>query len=493
MSSKKLNDMYMARRTFIKGLASVGLLSSLQVEKLFAQTSAPLRVCFVALQHGWGGGDESQQIGGEITGSEFDFVLPSFWQPFQPLIDDCVFIDGLRGTFWDNAHDISYTEMLSQSLPCDIATSGNDRFPAPVGPSIDWVLEQHYNQSEALRFSAGYRSWGFPYHPLCWTGHQTPQALPIRTRAATAYNDIFRDLLDPANRPDPSQWFNPKQEMFPHLSREANRILNNVPPSERGKLLGYLDAVGVLENRHAGQAPVSHGTADVRRIPMHNDSAGQEIDSFFDMIRVGFANDTHRVAVMGLGESDRSWRWNPESGGQVTGITGVFEDFHQDVAHYLGDADQNNNWIRPVKSENVRRAYGAFTRHHAQKVANFAMDLKNTVDIDGNSLLDNTIIVLTGEVGNGWHNNRRKPHIVIGGGSRINRRRWYQVPQADATSIGSWNSNDNFVSIADRTGWLSGMHSARTPADLYVRIANLAGLNISRFGFDPLNNGPLDI
>jgi|GEM_PF-1482242 len=478
-SYKNLN---LARRDFIKGLTSAGLLSSLSATKLFAQTNAPLRVLFVPLHHGWGSGRDSLE---QITGSEFDFQLPGYWAPFEAIKEECVFVDGLRGTFWGNAHDVSYSDILTAAVPIDANNSNTGLggpFPLPIGPSIDHHLAT-VSGRDALRFCARYSSWGAPFHPLSF--NDRIERLPYHTSAYDAYNSIFAGMSNgggnngstpPVSSADPVL-----QNLFSHLSSETNSIVNNVPESERSKLLGYIDAVGALESQLVGQIPTPAGTAELNGIPNRNQSIGQDIDSYLDMVRVAFTNDTHRVAVVGFGDGNNEFPWTNSAGQQMTGHSGYTGDFHHDIAHYN------------MKPRDAQLAYIGWTAYYAQKITNFVQALQQTIDIDGNRLIDNTVIVLTGEVGNGNHDRRHKPHIVIGGGSRINRGRWYRTPRADASTIGSARPDGSYSNIVNATGWLGGEHSRFSHADLFVRIANLAGSNISSFGIDYLNEQPLAI
>lgn len=479
MSTSKFNDMHLARRSFIKGIAGAGLLPAFKVEQLFAQTSAPLRVLFVVLQHGWGSGRGSVE-GGNIVGSETDFELPEFWQPFEAIKDECVFVDGLRGTFWGNAHDVSYSDVLTAGVPINAPTPSSlgNHFPEPVTPSIDYLLEQHYDHGEALRFSANYRSWGQAFHPMSFNDRL--QRLTYRTSAHNAYTGIFEGMQSGSAGAVPE--LNPALvEVFPHLSRETQQIITQVTPAEQEKLLNYLEAMRSLETRVIGQVPTTAGTAQLNRVPRDNDPQDREIDSYLDMVRVAFANDSHRVAVLGIGEERETFDWTDTSGRTITGQS-QFRDFHQEIAHYNGKGADN------------ARAYIGWTRYNAEKVVNFVQNLRRTTDIDGNRLLDNTMVVLTGEVGNGYHDRRHKPHIVIGGGNRIHRGRWYQVPNTPGDSVGSRDSSGSYRNISDITGRYADQEfSAFTHADLYVKIARLTGLNINTVGIDAMNTAPLEI
>lgn len=480
MSDNTILNRQLARRTFIKSLAGVGLLSTLQAEQLFAQTRAPVRVLFVLLQHGWGGGGGAL---GSISGSEFDFQLPDYWRPFDAIKQYCVFVDGLRGTFWGNAHDVSYSDILTAAVPIRAANepSLGGPFPLPVAPSIDFLLEE-YHRMPALRLSARYASWGAAHHPLSF--NRRLENLGYYRTAYDAYHSVFASASAPEQTDtsvDPVV-----AELFPYLSQDAQRIVQNIQTgdaTQRNKLLGYLDAVAAVQQKAEARAPVGAGSATLRNIPTRDQPLGQEIDQCLDMVRVAFSNDTHRVAVLGMGEQNNAFNWTDEAGMRHVGHSSYTGDFHHDVAHY-----------NEGKPRDAELAYIGWTQYYAQKIANFALQLQNTVDVDGKPMLDNTVIVLSGEVGNGTHDRRHKPHVVIGGGGgAIQTGRWYQTPRIDARNIGSRDASGTYHSIASTTSWLGGQHSHFSHADLFTRIANLAGLNIPSVGIDSMNVGPLEI
>ena len=146
------------RRSFIKGLgAATGLAAGFAGSSVArgATQQAPLRVLLVGLQHGWG---RDLELGRKFTGSEFDFTIPSPLTGFKEIQDQVVFVDGARGTFWANAHDVSYADMFTAGVFCkDERTHG--AFTTSQTPSLDYVLAKHANKP-AFRINAKYRSWG---------------------------------------------------------------------------------------------------------------------------------------------------------------------------------------------------------------------------------------------------------------------------------------------------------------------------------------------
>ena len=159
-SSSKIN-----RRSFLKGLgAATGLAAAFMGSKvaLGVTDQAPTRVLLVALQHGWG-----ISLGHEFSGSEFDFQLPPQLAGFESIKDQMVSVDGARGTLWGNAHDVSYSDIFTASVPWD--ETGSDQlgnhFPEPMGPSLDWVIGQHTGKPVAAPVG-GVSLLGAPLPPV---------------------------------------------------------------------------------------------------------------------------------------------------------------------------------------------------------------------------------------------------------------------------------------------------------------------------------------
>ena len=481
--------MRITRRTFIKGLgASAGLAGSFFGSRVaMGQTStAPLRVLFIGLQHGWG---VNPEFGRTFQGSEFDYTLPSHLGAFESIKPHAVFVDGVRGTLWGNAHDVSYTDMLTAATPWD--ENGNDDdlpgpFPVPEGPSIDYVIAQHANKP-ALRLSAKYQSWVNKPHPLSWDdnknvlyGFATPQG---------AYDAIIEpmrsNLLDP---PSPGR-IAKRQELFEFLGQDTERIRRKVSGSERRRLDEYLTSLNTLSERLTRQNNAILTEADLPTRPTMSPEFEASIDHYFDMIRLGFKFDTHRVAVLGFGEGLDEWTWIDKDG-QMRQGNPWDEGFHHAVAHYEKKDDPD--------VDDRRSAYDSWVAWYAGKVTQFVESLLTTTDVDGKPLLDNTLIMLTGEVGTGTHDTRNKLHTLFGGGDRLRRGpqgRWIQSPGVDPRNrdgvfIGGQRRNGEEVESGLNYGSdLSIWHTA----DVLTEVGKLAGVPLTSFGLEANNRAPMPL
>ncbi|MBC7793822.1 MAG: DUF1552 domain-containing protein [Clostridia bacterium] len=476
------------RRLFLKGLTAASGLASSFFSSAVARgqtTTAPTRVLLVALQHGWG---IEHGSGYAISGNtDLDFTLPRHLRAFDAIKDQCVFVDGLRGTSWGNAHDVSYSDIFTAAVPYDEheSTQLGFPFPEPVGPSLDWVIGNHHKKP-VLRVSAGYSSWGRNQHYLCFDNNARVQEGHVTARAA--YDAIIAPLRD-STKPIEYGQRALRDNLFEFLGSDTNRLLGKVSGDERGKLESYLQAVNDLGDRILNVPLVGIRPEDLPVRPLAPSSPypiGLELDHYLDLIKLAFQADTHRVAVLGIGEHLKDWEWVDEAGAPRLGNPVNHEGFHHDVAHHGHNETEERR--------NQRRAYEGWVEWHVRQITAFTQSLNAITDVDGRKLLDNTIIMLTGEVGTGEHDLRRKLHTVIGGGGGIRRGRWLNLPSVEPRSnhglaAGQKRNGDRVAQTVNYGSPLSVHHTA----DLLTSIAQLAGVPGAQLGLSVYNPAPLDL
>jgi hypothetical protein len=190
--------------------------------------------------------------------------------------------------------------------------------------------------------------------------------------------------------------------------------------------------------------------------------------------------------VLGFGEGIDSWQWRDANGMVQTGNPWG-SDFHHNVAHH-GSAHED--------AERARLVYEGWVDWYIQKIVQFVNMLSIVPDIDGNMLIDNTIIMLTGEVGTGNHDTRNKLHILIGGGDRLQRGRWINAPLVDPR-----NRDGVFIGGETRTGEQieSGLNYGRGlsiwhTADVLAEIGRMAGVPMPNgMGLSANNLAPMPL
>ena len=112
------------------------------------------------------------------------------------------------------------------------------------------------------------------------------------------------------------------------------------------------------------------------------------------LIGAAFSCDMTRVVSLSLGDvpsDDFGW------GEYLSG------DAHIDFAH------------RIFIDETAAEAMTDYTRYHAQQIAKLVSILEAIPDVDGGSVMDNTLIVWGNEMGDGWHGYDKYCPVTIGG------------------------------------------------------------------------------
>jgi hypothetical protein len=443
-----------SRRDLIKSLAGVGLISSLRAEELLALTpSAPYRVLLVALQHGWGVSDGSNQ---KMTGADYDFSFPVGLAPFNAIKDKCVVIDALLTLGeWGNNHDLSYADMFTGGVLFGATSSAYDsQMPLSTTPSLDYLLQEESGKP-TLRLSAGFRSWGVRYHPVSFD--RSSNVLPFYTTALDAYNSVFKNLPDSdGGSPSNAAETHLVNSIFSMMQNPAERQVDALGSSEREKIRRYLEAISSVKDKRKPVIDIGGGHK-LAAIPERGQDHFKDLDHYLDMIKVAFANNMTTSAVLGIGDIH------------------PIAQFHHDHAH-------NNSSI-----------WWDTRTQFADSIAKFASSLDAITDVDGRSVLDNTLIVLSGEVGDGTHDILAKGHILIGGGSRLQTGRFLQPERVTGGSnLDKLQREHINGSTRKQLSWINkntAKISSRTNADLLRDVGNLAGLNLKEFGLPTQNRG----
>lgn len=478
--SKKSKITDQSRRDFMKqmGLAASVAVPFMSSEVAMGQTTtAPTRVLFVFLQHGWGFDRQRARVTTNSDGTINSF--PPSLAAFNQVKDQCVVIDSLRTSYWGNAHDVSYSDILTCAVSPDAPTAGSlgGPFFVPRSASLDWMIGNAVNKN-VLRLSNRYASFGASYHPLSFDNNL--RSLPFYTNARDAYMAVIDPLRGTVGGGSVDVDNAVNDALLRALGTNGQNFLNRLSGPRREKMQSYISAMNALGNRIL--RPQSPTNITLPALPGMNLAYVNQMDSYLEMIRVCFALDTHRVAVLGLGEGATNWTWT--NGGQTRTGNTFGNDFHQDVAHYNSSTER-------------MAAMHGWTNWYSSKIASFVEQLKNTTDVDGRPMIDNTLIVLTGEVGNGNHDRETFTHVVIGGGGRgrIRRNRVINLPTFDSRNRGSnvWGSRNmnNSLHICD-INYMPNIAEHHL-ADLWVSVARLAGLNINSFGFDVYNKSPIQL
>ena len=179
---------------------------------------------------------------------------------------------------------------------------------------------------------------------------------------------------------------------------------------ERAKLDAHTYAVLELERRlgklASGQSVVCDARPkaprrykrDAPQLLVTDERAIPELSAtMIDLIGAAFACNATRIATLQLGYAGAKWLFDWEKIGR---------DAHQDLAH----RDSKDDGVEPEITRLLVRA----NRWYATQVAALAQKLDAIPEGDG-TVLDNTLIVWTSELGRGDHNLDNVPLVLIGG------------------------------------------------------------------------------
>ena len=412
-----MNHQSSDRRGFLRGMGvSIALpaLMSLQPGSLFGaqisdmermattSTGAPLRMAFMSIPNG------VQQDHWFPTG---DFELNESMAPLASLKEHFQVIGGLdhenATAGRDGAGDHARASATFLTGARARKTAGND---IHVGISIDQVAAQRAGNltrfpslelsSDLIRNSGGCDSGyacAYQYN-LAWSSASTPVTPEANPRL------VFERLFGAGEGSERRKNFALRQQtersVLDFVLEEASDVQRSLAVSDRQKFDEYLTVVRELELRL--KAAESH--QDIPEIERSTPVGipgdfSQYMDLMFDMLHLAFQTDTTRIATLLLAY-DGSNRTFPQLG---------IREGH----HYLTHNQRETDLAKKV---------AAIDQFYISRFARFLERMATTDDVDGNSLLHNSMIVYGGAIADGnRHTHDNLPVILAGHAGRASQ------------------------------------------------------------------------
>lgn len=299
-------------------------------------------------------------------------------------------------------------------------TMGSDVY---CGTSIDQMYAHRFGQdtpvpsiqlcteNDDITGSCGWMYSCVYMNTISWSSPTTP--LPMTYNPRLAFEQLFGtggSAQDRAKRRQVSR------SVLDGVSHNLARLRGDLDAKDRNRLDTYLETVREIERRIQAIEKYNAANPD-REMPTAPvgvpDSWDELARLHFDLVALGFASETTRVATVKLGR-DTSQRVFPESG-SVTPFHSA--SHHQDTPTPILDLAKIN-------------------RYHISLLANFLDSLKNTPDGDGN-LLDHSLVYYGSAMGNSnVHGHTRVPAIIAGHANgaisgNLHVRSKEQTPQAN--------------------------------------------------------------
>ena len=264
-----------------------------------------------------------------------------------------------------------------------------------------------------------------PRQKMVYTRHGVP--LPMINRPSVVFNKMFASADDRART---EYLIKSGRSTLDQLRDEAKSLKKNVNAADRQKLEEYFQSLRDLEQRMGRQ--LNHLVDDAPKVdyelPPYDPIAPTMMleceQIMFDLMALALQTDSTRVATLFIAGL-----------GQVFTLDGVtMRAGYHALSHHGNDPDLVRDLIR-VETE------------HMKSLGRFMTQLKEKKDIDGQPLLDSTIVMFgTGMGDASRHSNRDLPTLVAGGGFKHGQH-VAGDPADDSMLLG-----DLFITILNQLG-----------------------------------------
>lgn len=429
------------RRHFLRGLGAsiaVPALASLTGTRLLAAESAanlavtpagaPLRTAFVYFPNGaipaswW----PSQ------TGT--DFTLTGTLEPLDKLKSTLQIFGGLDQVNAEAGPDGAGDHARGNSVFLTGVRLQKSATDARAGISIDQEIARQVGEQTLLpslelssdtERPSGSCDSGYAcayQQTVSWKSATTP--MPPERNPRLVFERLFGAGSPGERAANLAQRRAGQRSILDFVIQDARQMQNRLGTQDREKLDQYLTGVREIEQRlersermAATKDPGLPAPAGVSQ------DFSEHVGITFDMMLLAFQCDLTRVASMMLAHdgSNRSF--------EHIGIT----EGHHELTHHRNDEQR----IQKVAQ---------IDRWYVGQFAKFLERLKNTPDVDGRSLLDNSMIVYgSGNADGNRHTHSNLPVILAGGGGGT-------LTPGRHVNHGSKPLCDLFLSIADRMG-----------------------------------------
>ncbi len=403
---------HISRRTVLRGLGAAVSLPFLEAmtpaRTALGQTAASPKSRFAGIEivHGSSGSTEWGTNEGLLIpkkeGRDFDFGM--IIEPLEPLRDyitnvsmtDCAAADPWTAEEVGADHFRSAAVFLTAAHPKQ--TVGSDVY---CGTSLDQLYAEQYGQDTPVpsiqlttENADAFGNCGWMYscwymNTISWSSPTTP--LPMTLNPRLAFEQLFGTGSSPEDRAARRRL---NRSILDGIVEKLAELRGDLDGPDQVRFDSYLENVREIERRI--QAIEEYNTAnpdrDLPSAPVGVPESWDEHTKLqMDLIALGFASETTRVATLKLGR-DTSNRVFPESG-----VATPFHSasHHQDVPTSIMEFAQIN-------------------RYHTSLIAYFLHKLQETSDGDGN-LLDHSLIFFGSGMGNSnVHGHKRVPAIIAG-------------------------------------------------------------------------------
>jgi len=356
-----------------------------------------------------------------------DYEPSLYLNPLQDLRDQMTIVSGSSHPGVGGGHRAEASILTANP----VGSSGRGKNTI----SIDQYMAKHLGSKTR-----------FPSLVLGSSGSNSPSytengvMIPAQDKPSRLFMKLFVDD-SPAERIKQAQRVKQGRSIMDLVSDDAKRLSRELGNGDKDRLDAYFTSVRELELRMAESEAWANRPkpkVDVKKpldIGNSSDFVGRQ-KLMSDMVRLALQTDSTRFVSYHLG-----------SGSGVVPLEGVGEGYHS-LSHH-GLEGEKLDQLAIVEGA-IISAYGDFLRDLA------------SVNENGVSLLDQTSVFLTSNLGNASsHNNRNMPVVLAGGGFKhgqhlaFDQRNNYPLPNLFVSVLQRLGLEQD--SFASSTGTLTGL------------------------------------
>ena len=290
------------------------------------------------------------------------------------------------------------------------------------GVSADQIVARHLRDQTllpSLELSTkgeGYFSNSLPRNAISWSAPDRPMTREIEPR--TIFDRMFSTKSS----------VNSNRSVMDSVLADARSLSSVVSAADSLRLDEYFESIRALERRiefaerQSTEMLNDRALTDTLVAPTPGIPADHEsyVRLMMDLMILAFQSDATRVITFMLdhGQSNRYFNFIPEVDGTWHALS-----HYQNASGMTEDDDGTTSW---ESVEQKRAMYAEVVRWHHSQVAYLLGRMKNIREPDGNTLLDNSMLLMGGAIGDGnEHDASHLPTLLAGrGGGTIKTGRY---------------------------------------------------------------------